>query len=109
MVMCDIADRTMCLVNEDMDVTGADFAKEMTKPPFGKVIPIMNLQEDGVANGHCSPLYPYGVSTMVRLSPIFRLAPEIGSRKQVRVLNLPNMVSTIGGETDLRRLIAGYR
>jgi hypothetical protein len=101
MVMCNLANWAMCLINEDIDITSSDFAKQMPKPSFGKVIPIMNLHEDGVANGHHTPLYPYGVSTIGR----FRLALEIGGRKHVKVLILSNMVSLIRGENYLISIV----
>jgi hypothetical protein len=45
----------MGLVNKDMDVAGSDFAQQISKPSFRKIIPIMNFQKDGVANGHHTP------------------------------------------------------
>jgi hypothetical protein len=50
--MRNLANRAMRLVNEDIDITRTDFAKQMPEPSFDKIIPIMNLKEYGVANGH---------------------------------------------------------
>ena len=50
--MCNFADSAVRLINEDIDIARTDFAKQMPKPSFDKVIPIMNLQKDGVAGGH---------------------------------------------------------
>ena len=62
--MGNFADRAMCLVNEDMDITGADLAKKVLKPSFGKAVPIVCFEKDGVANGH----NPYVISMMGGLS-----------------------------------------
>ena len=50
--MRNLTDGAVRLVNEDIDITCTDFAKKMPESSFDKVIPIMNFQEDGVANGH---------------------------------------------------------
>ena len=51
-IVGNLADCAMRLVNEHIDVTAADLAKQMPQPSFDEVIPIVNLHEDGVANGH---------------------------------------------------------
>ena len=53
--MWDLANGAVRLIDEDVDVTGANLAKEMLESSFDKVIPIMDLQEDSVANGHRTP------------------------------------------------------
>ena len=58
MLMRNFVDGAMRLVNEYMDVISADFAEQMPKPSFGKIIPIVDFHKDRVARGHKTNTIP---------------------------------------------------
>src|SRR5476651_638364 len=93
MVICNLANSAVRLINEDIDITRADFAKQLPEPSFDKVIQIMNLHEDGVANGH----YTHTVFRRwaADLPRFCKLSLAIGCRKS-QSLSLSNMVSIRG-------------
>ena len=66
------------LVNEDIDVARTNLAKEMLKPSFDKVIPIMSLENDGVADNHDDA---QTIPITGGPSTGFLIALEIGGRK----------------------------
>jgi len=50
--MRNLTHRAMRFVNEDVNITCTDFAKQMLEPSFDKVVPIVNFQKYGVSDGH---------------------------------------------------------
>jgi hypothetical protein len=63
--MRDGVDLTMRLVDKDMDVAIRSPLEKMTQAPFGKFIPVMNLEQNGVAYSHDAS-YPLSILNLCR-------------------------------------------